>query len=178
MASCRFAERMDNKFIQDAEIVRALFRAGQDQRKNLVFIGRIHQDTQQVKQFFSGTHTTREDDYPVRDTHERLKTFFDIRHDNQFINQRIRWFSGNNRRLGHTNESAFFITLLRVANRRAFHWGFHRAWAAAGTNIQFAQSQLCANPAGVQIFSFINGVAAPADDHVRRFAHVQSTGVT
>ncbi|MNL65312.1 hypothetical protein D3C87_1896270 [compost metagenome] len=62
--------------------------------------------------------------------------------------------------------------------RRAFHWRFHRARTAAGTNIQFAQPQLCANPAGIQIFRFIDGVAAPADDHIRRFAHVQCTGVT
>lgn len=103
---------------------------------------------------------------------------FDIRHDDQFVHQRVRRLGGDNRRLGHTDKAAVSVTLLRVADRGAFHRRFHRARSTAGTDIQFAQAQLGADAAGVQIFVFVNRVAAPADNHVWRFADVQGAGVT
>ncbi len=39
------------------------------------------------------------------------------------------------------------------------------------------QAQLRTDAAGVEIFVFVDGVAAPADDHVRRLADVQRAGV-
>ena len=173
-----FAQRMHDKLVQHAEVVGALFRAGQDQRQNLIFVGRVHQDPEQIKQLFRRTYAAREDNNAVRDTDKRLKTFFDIRHNNQFVNQRVRRLSGDDRRLGHADKTAFFIALLRVTYCRAFHWCFHRARTATGTDIQFAQAELRPHAAGIQVFGFVNRVTTPADDHVRRFAHVQGAGVT
>ena len=86
-------------------------------------------------------------------------------------------FGGNEGRFGHADKAAVFVALLRVADGGAFHRGLHCARPAAGADVQFAQSQLRTDAAGVEIFVFINGVTAPADDHVRCFADVQRAGV-
>ncbi len=151
-----FAQRMHDKLVQHAEVVGALFRAGQDQRQNLIFVGRIHQDPQQIKQLFRRAYAAREDDDAVRDTDKRLKTFFDIRHNNQFVNQRVRRLSSDDRWLGHADKTAFFIALLCVSYCRAFHRRFHRARTATGTDIQFAQAELRPYAAGIQVFGFVN----------------------
>ncbi len=138
MTAGRFAQRMGNKLIQHAEVIGALFWSGQDQRQHLIFIGWIHQNPQQIKQLFRRTHAAREDDDTVCDTDERFQAFFDIRHDDQFIHQRVRRFSRNNGRLSHADKAAVFIALLRVTDRRALHGGFHRPRAAAGADVQLA----------------------------------------
>ena len=163
---------MGDKFVQHAEVVSALFRSGEDQRQHLRFVIRMHQNTQQVEQFFGGADAAREDDDPVGDAHEGLQTLFDVRHDDQFIDQRVWRFCGDNGRFGHADKAAVFVALLRVADGGAFHRRFHRARPAAGADIQFPQSQLRTDAAGVEIFVFVDRVAAPADDHVRRFADV------
>ena len=84
--------------------------------------------------------------------------------------------------IGNGSQSEFqalaFIALLGVADGGAFHWRFHGAWPAAGADIQFAQAKLGTDAARVQVLIFINRVAAPADNHIRRFADVKRAGVT
>lgn len=87
---------MDDKLIQYAEIIGALFWPGEDQRQNLRLVRRVHQNAQQIEQLFRRAHAAREDDDAVGDAHERLQTFFDIRHDDQFVHQRIRRLGGDN----------------------------------------------------------------------------------
>ena len=112
------------------------------------------------------------------DTDKGFQTLFDIRHDDQFVHQRVRRLSGNNRRFGHADKATFFIALLCVTHRGAFHWCFHRAWAAAGADVQLTQTKLVTDAASVQVFVFINGVTAPAHHHARCFPDVQRAGVT
>ncbi|MNS63155.1 hypothetical protein D3C72_962420 [compost metagenome] len=169
---------MHDKLVQHAEVIGTLFWPGQDKRQDLIFIRRVHQNTQQIKQLFRRSDAAREDNDPVCDTHEGFETFLDIRHDDQLIHQRVRWLGRDNGRLRHTNETAFFIALLRVADRCAFHWRFHRARTTTGADIQFAQAELGAYAACVEVFSFVNGVAAPADNHVRCLANVQGASIT
>ena len=171
------AQSMGDKLVQHAEVVGALFRSGEDQRQHLRFVLRMHQNTQQIEQLFGSADAAREDNDPVGDAHEGFQTLFDIRHDDQFVDQRVRRFCGNDGRFGHADKAAVFVALLRVADGGAFHRGLHRARPAAGADVQFAQSQLRTDAAGVEIFVFINGVTAPADDHVRCFADVQRAGV-
>ena len=64
-----------------------------------------------------------------------------------------------------------------MADGGAFHRRFHRARSTAGAHVKLAQTQLGADAAGVQIFVFVNRVAAPADNHIWRFADVQGAGV-
>ena len=177
MTTRGFTQRVYDKLVQHAEVVGALFRPGQDQRQDLIFVGRVHQNTQQIEQLFRCPHAAREDDDAVGDTNKRFKTFFDIRHDNQLVNQRVRWFSGDDGRLGHANKPSLFVALLRVTHCGTFHWRFHRTRTTSGTDIQLAQAKLGAHPTRIKVFGFVNGVTAPADDHVRRFTHVQGTGV-
>ena len=91
-----FPQRVHDKFVQHAEVIGALFWPGQDQWQNLIFVGRIHQDTQQIQQLFCCPYATREDDNTVGDTHERFQTFFNVRHDDQFVYQRVRRFRRDN----------------------------------------------------------------------------------
>ena len=114
----------------------------------------------------------------MSDTDKRFQALFDIRHDNQLVDQRVRWLSGDDRWLGHADKAPLFITLLGMTHGGTFHWRFHRAWATAGADIQLTQTELGTHPTGVQVFGFVNGVTAPADDHIRCFANVQGTGVT
>ncbi len=169
---------MHDKFVQHAEVVSALFWPGQDERQNLIFVGRIHQNAEQIEQLFRRTDTAREDDDAVGDTDKRLKAFFDIRHNNQFVNQRVRRLSGDNGRFGHADKAPLFVTLLSVSHRRAFHWRFHRAGPATGANVQLTQAELRSHTACVEIFGFVNRVTTPADDHIRCLANMQGTGVT
>src|SRR5690606_41461529 len=93
---------------------------------------------------------------PVGDTDKRLKAFLDIRHNNQFVNQRVRWLSGDDRRLGHADKAPFFVTLLSVSHCRALHWRFHRPGTTAGTDTQLTQAELVRHPTGIEIFGFVN----------------------
>ncbi|CRZ53758.1 Uncharacterised protein [Vibrio cholerae] len=70
-------------------------------------------------------------------THERFQTFFDIWHDHQLINDRVGRLGGNNRRFGQSEVAVFRITLFGVADRRTFHWAFHRTGATTSTDVQF-----------------------------------------
>lgn len=168
---------MNDELVQHAEVVGALFRPGEDKRQHLRLVIRMHQDAQQIKQLFRSTHAAGEDDNTVGDAHERFETLFDVRHDDQFVDQRVWRLSGDNGGFGHADKAAVFIALLGVADGGAFHWRFHGAWPAAGADVQFAQAKLGTDAARVQVFIFINRVAAPADNHIRRFADVQRAGV-
>ncbi len=114
----------------------------------------------------------------MSDTDKRFQTFFDIRHDDKFVHQRVRRLGSNNGRLGQADKTAVFVTLLGMADSRAFHRRFHSTRSAAGTDIQLAQPQLVTDFTSVQVFGFIDGVTAPADDHIRIFINMQSAGVT
>ncbi|MNP28419.1 hypothetical protein D3C76_1213810 [compost metagenome] len=59
-----------------------------------------------------------------------------------------------------------------------FHRRFHRTRTTAGTNVQLAQTELGPHTASVEVFGFVDGVTAPADDHIWRFADVQRAGIT
>ena len=168
---------MGDKLVQYTEVVGALLRPGEDQRQHLRFVVGVHQNTQQVEQLFGSADAARENNDPVGDTYEGLQTLFDIRHDDQFIDQRVRWFRSDNGWFGHADKAAVFVALLRMADGGAFHRRLHCARPAAGADIQFPQAQLRTDAAGVEIFVFVDGVAAPADDHVRRLADVQRAGV-
>ncbi len=168
---------MHHELVENAEVVGALFRAGEDKRQHLVFVRRVHQDTQQIQQFFSRSHAARENNDAVSDTHKRFKAFFDIRHDDQLVDQWVWRLSGNNRRFGHADEAPFFVALLRMADRGALHWRFHRARTAAGADVQLTQAKLVTYATGVEVLVFVDWVTAPAHHHARCFTHVQRAGV-
>ena len=65
-------------------------------------LSRIHQDAQQVEEFFCRTGTAREDDDAVANADEGFQTFLDVRQDHQFVNDRVRRFGGDDPRLGPT----------------------------------------------------------------------------
>ncbi len=65
-----------------------------------------------------------------------------------------------------------------MTHRCALHRRFHRAWTAAGADVQLAQTQLGTHATGIEVFGFINGVTTPAHDHAWGFAYVQGAGVT
>ena len=92
----------------------------------------------------------------MSDTDKRFQTFFDIWHDDQFVDQRVRRFSGDNRRLGHTNKTTVFVTLLRVSDRSTFHRRFHRSRTTAGADIQLTQAQLVSDATGIQVLIFVD----------------------
>ncbi|SUI48355.1 Uncharacterised protein [Serratia marcescens] len=173
MAARFVAQRVHDELVQHAEVVGALFWPGQDQRQHLFTVLRVHQDTQQVQQLFGGADAAREDNDAMRDAHEGFQAFFDVRHDHQLVHQRVRRLGGDDRRLGHADEAAVAVTLLRVTDRRAFHRRFHRARPAAGADVQLAQAQLAADLARVQIFVLVDRVAAPAHHHVGIFIQMQ-----
>ncbi|MNH25273.1 hypothetical protein D3C81_1410330 [compost metagenome] len=95
MAARFVPQRVHDELVQHAEIVGALFWPGEDQRQDLFAVFRVHQNTQQIQQFFRRANAAREDDDAVGNTDEGLQAFFDVRHDNQLIDQRVWRFCGN-----------------------------------------------------------------------------------
>ncbi len=150
-----FTQRVDDEIIQHTEIIGALFWSGQDQRQYLVVVLRIHQNAQQVEQLFCRADPARENNDAMGDTHKRFQTFFDVWHDDQLIHQRIRRFGRNDGGFCQADKAAVTIALLGVANGGPFHWCFHHARPAAGTDIQLAQTQLRTNIAAILV---LNGV--------------------
>ena len=59
-------------------------------------------NTQDIEQLLGGTWATWEYDQHVTKAHEGLEALFDIRHDHEVGDKRIRRLSGDNRRLGQT----------------------------------------------------------------------------
>src|SRR5690606_22360091 len=70
-------------------------------------------------------------------------------------------------RLGHADVAATATALLGVGDGRTLHRPLHRARAAAGADVEFAQAELVADLLGVHVLLAVDRVPAPADDQVR-----------
>ena len=99
-----------------------------------------------------------------------LEAFFDIRHDHQIIDDRIRRFRGNNARLGNPQILAVADALLGMTDGRTFHRPLHSARTTAGADVQSTQSHLIANNLGVIVLFPRDGMSAPAHDQFWVFA--------
>ena len=111
-------------------------------------------------------------------THKGFQTLFDIRHDHQFVDDRVRRFGRNNARLGDTQITVAIAALLGMGNGGALHRPLHRARTATGADIQTAQTQLVAHILGVDVFLAPDRVSTPAHHDIGVHVGTHGSGVT
>jgi hypothetical protein len=119
--------------------------AGEDQRERHLHIVRMQQDAEDVQDFLGGAGAAREHDDAVAGAHEGFQALLDVRHDHQVVDDRVRRLGGDDARLRDAEVAAALQALLGVADGGALHRALHRARAAAGADIQFAQAELVAD---------------------------------
>ena len=71
-----------------------------------VGIGRVEQDAQQVEDLLGRAHAAREHHDAMRQAHEGLQALFDVRHDHQLVDDRVRRFGGDDAGLGDADVAA------------------------------------------------------------------------
>ena len=173
----RLTQGRADKRMQLLQVRRCLFWPGEDDREGHVTVVRVHEDAQQVQEFFGRTGASREDNDAVADTHKGLQAFFDIRQDHQFVDDRVRRFGGDDARLSEAQVAPAGDALLGVGNGRALHRTFHHARAATGAHVEAAQAQFVPDFLGVFVFFGIDRVPAPAHHDLRLDTRAQGTRV-
>ncbi len=86
---CFTAQRPGNELIDFVEIFFRAGRSGQDQWKRNVMVFRMQQNAEKIQYFFRRPHAAGEHDNAMTAPHKRFKTFFNIRHDDQIIHDRV-----------------------------------------------------------------------------------------
>ena len=130
-------------------------------------IVRVQQDAEQEEDLLGGTHAAREDHDRVGNADEGLEALLHVRHDHQFVDDRVGRLGGDDPGLGQADIPAIAYALLGVADGGALHRALHGAGAAAGAHVQLAQAELVAGLLGVVVFLPVDGVPAPAHDDIR-----------
>ena len=102
----------------------------------------------------------------MRDPHERFQPLLHIRHDHEFIDDRVRRLGGNDPRLADTDVTTVLDALLGVTDGRAFHRPLHRARSTAGADVQLPEPERVADLFRVQVLFAADRVPAPAHDNV------------
>ena len=98
--------------------------------------------------------------------YECLQTLLHIRHDHEFIDDRIRGLCSDNRRLGDPKVATRPDTLLGVPQCSPFHRPLHCSVATAGAYVELSQSELVSNRLAVIVFLAAYRMASPADDEI------------
>src|SRR6266702_2350509 len=129
------AERCAYEAHDVIEIDRAFPGSGEYDGKGLIAIRRLEQQADQVQDFFRGPGAARENNYAVREAHERLEALFDVGQDHQLIDDRVRRLGGDDAGLCNTDITAMLDTLLGVSDGRALHRALHRSRSTACTDV-------------------------------------------
>ena len=159
------------------EIGGAGARPGKHHRQRLLRVGRIEQHAEQVQDLLGGADTAGKHDDAVRQAQERLEPLFDVRHDDQLVDDRVRRLGGDDAGLGDAEKAAMRDALLGVPHAGALHRRLHRARAAAGADIECPQAELVADALGVAVFGVADRVPAPAHHQIRPRLDVQHARV-
>ncbi len=162
----RLTQGRAHERMQLLQVRRRALRPGQHHGERQVAVGGVHQNAQQVEEFFGRTGAAREDDDAVADAHKSLQALFDVRQDHQFVDDRVRRLGGNDAWLGQAQVAAARQALFGVGNGGALHGALHYAGAATRANVQLAQAQLVAHLFGVFVLVGVDRVAAPAHHHL------------
>ncbi len=108
---------------------------------------------------------------------EGFEAFLDVRHDHEFVHDRVGGLGGDDAGLGDADVAAAVDALLGVPDGGAFHGALHGAGSAAGADVEAAQPEFVADVLGVVVFLAADGVTAPADDDVGFVFRAQDFGV-
>ncbi len=142
-------------------------RAGEDDRERQITVGRVHQNTQQVEKLLRRTGTAREDDDAVTNPHKGLQALLDVGHDDQFVDNRVGRFGGDDAGLGDTQITPLKDALLGVGNGCPLHRALHHTRPAAGADVEIAQAQFVPDLLGVLVLLDADRVPTPAHHHLR-----------
>ncbi len=134
-AGSRFTQGRLDEVVDGTEVVRTLFRAGQDDGHRLAFVGRVHHDAEQIEQLFCRTYSAREDDDAVAEAYEGFQSLLDIRQDHQLVDDGVGRLGRNDGGFGQADVTAVAYPLLGVTNCSALHRALHGARATAGTDV-------------------------------------------
>ncbi len=137
----------------------------------------MQQDPEQVENFLGGADTAREYNHAVTTADERFQALFNVRHDDQFIDDRVWGFGANDAGFCNTDVATVLYPLLGVANGGTFHGPFHGTRATSGADAQGPEPQLMTDILAVLVFFMPDGVATPADHQVRLSSCLQHPGV-
>jgi hypothetical protein len=124
------------------------------------------------------TGAAGEHDDAVARADERFEALFDVRQDHELVDDRVRRLRGDDAGLCQADVAPRHDALLRMADRGAFHRPFHCTRAAAGADVESAQSELVADTLGVLVLVAVDGMPAPAHDDVRPHARHERASVT
>ena len=127
-----------DELIQRGEVVSTFRRPGQHHRQGLGGVVGMSKQAQQIEDFLSRAHSARKHHYAVGQAHKCLQALFHVRHDDQCIDDGIGRLGGDDAGLGDADVAAVADTLLGMSNSRTLHRPLHRAWSAAGADIQGA----------------------------------------
>ena len=106
-----------------------------------------------------------------------LQPLFDVRQDDQFVDNGIGRLGCDDAGLGHAQKTPTAQALLRMADSRALHRPFHRAGSTAGAHIHAPQAQCVADFLGVIVFVAPNRVTTPTHHQGLALAGMNNAGV-
>ena len=178
VARARFlAQGVGDELVDLLEVLGAGRRAGEDDRERQLAVFRVQQNAEQIENLFGGAHAAREDDDAMCGTHEGFKALLDVRHDDQFIDDRVGRFGGDDARLRDAQIATFGATLLGVRDVGALHRALHGTRATSGADVEITQAEVVTHVLGVLVLLAVDGVTAPAGDQTRLTRGLQRPGV-
>ncbi len=162
-AACSLGPERAADEVQDVlEIGRGLAWTGEHHREGLLPVCRIHEDAHQIEDLLRGARAAGIDDDAVREAHERLEALFDVRHDHELVDDRVRRLRRDDSRLRDAYVAPVLDALLRVPDSRALHRALHGARSAAGAHVQAPQPHLVPDVLRVLVLVRADGMAPPA----------------